>query len=157
MPPEEEKKEVQEEKPKSKKLLIIIPLLLVLLGGGGAGAYFKFFRTPDEGTQEKKQIENAAYYEMDTFMVNLADQGGKYFLKAAIKLKVSSPGVMEECKSRNFEIRDLVLTLLTSKESDEVMRSEDKLVLKKQIMETLNHILQKGQALDVYFTDFLVQ
>ncbi|MFZ0928446.1 MAG: flagellar basal body-associated FliL family protein [Syntrophobacteraceae bacterium] len=156
MPPEEEQKEVQE-KPKSKKLLIIILLLLVLLGGGGAGAYFKFFKTPDEGAQEKKQIENTAYYEMDTFMVNLADQGGKHFLKAAIKLKVSSPGVMEECKSRNFEIRDLVLTLLTSKESDEVMRPEDKLVLKKQIMETLNHILQKGQALDVYFTDFLVQ
>ena len=156
MPPEEEQKEVQE-KPGSKKLLIIIPLLLVLLGGGGAGAYLKFFRTHDEGTQEKKQIENTAYYEMDTFMVNLADQGGKHFLKASIKLKVSSPGVMEECKSRNFEIRDLVLTLLTSKESDEVMRPEDKLVLKKQITETLNHILQKGQALDVYFTDFLVQ
>jgi flagellar FliL protein len=157
MPPEEEKKEVQE-KPKSKKLLIIIPLVLVLLGGGGAGAYFKFFKKPpDEGAQEKKQIENAAYYEMDTFMVNLADQGGRHFLKAAIKLKVSSPGVVEECKSRNFEIRDIVLTLLNSKESDDVLRPEDKLALKKQIVDTLNRMLQKGQALDVYFTDFLIQ
>ncbi len=157
MPPEEEKKAVQE-KPKSKKLLIIIPLVLVLLGGGGAGAYFKFFKKPpDEGAQEKKQIENAAYYEMDTFMVNLADQGGKHFLKATIKLKVSSPGVVEECKSRSFEIRDFVLTLLNSKESDDVLRPEDKQALKKQIVDTLNHTLQKGQALDVYFTDFLVQ
>ena len=64
---------------------------------------------------------------------------------------------MEECKLRSFEMRDLVLTLLTSKESDEVGRPEDKVVLKKQIMEALNHILQKGQAVDVYFTEFLIQ
>ncbi|MGA2939639.1 MAG: flagellar basal body-associated FliL family protein [Syntrophobacteraceae bacterium] len=156
MPPEEEQKEVQE-KPKSKKLLIIIPLLLVLLGGGGAGAYFKFVRGPGESTEGKKQTESAVYYEMDTFMVNLADQGGKRFLKATIKLKVNSSNVVEECKERNFEIKDLVLTLLTSKESEDVMRAEDKLALKKQIIETLNRMLQKGQALDVYFTEFLIQ
>jgi flagellar FliL protein len=156
MPPEEEQKEVQE-KPKSKKLLIIIPLLVVLLGGGGAGAYFKFVRTPNESTEEKKQIEEAVYYEMDTFMVNLADHGGKRFLKATIKLKVNSSNVVEECKVRNFEIKDLMLTLLTSKESEDIMRAEDKQALKKQIMETLNRMLQKGQALDVYFTEFLIQ
>lgn len=158
MPPAvEEKKEVREE-PKSKKLLIVIPLLLVLLGGGGAGAYFKFVKAaPDEKTEEKKQTENAVYCEMDTFMVNLSDPGGKRFLKATIKLKVSSPHVADECKLRSFEMRDLVLTLLTSKASDEVMTPEDKLALKKQIMEVMNRVLQKGKALDVYFTDFLVQ
>jgi flagellar FliL protein len=156
MPPEEEQKEVQE-KPKSKKLLIIIPLLLVLLGGGGAGAYFKFARAPAVSTEEKKQVESTVYYEMDTLIVNLADPGGKRFLKATIKLKMSSPSVMEECKSHNFQMRDLVLTLLSSKECEEVMSPEDKVVLKKQIMETLNRMLQKGQALDVYFTEFLVQ
>jgi flagellar FliL protein len=156
MPPEEEQKEVQE-KPRSKKILIIIPLLLVLLGGGGAGAYFKFVRAPAKSVEEKKPIESTVYYEMDTFLVNLADPGGKRFLKTTIKLKVSSPSVVEECKSHNFEMKDLVLTLLSSKECEEVMRPEDKLVLKKQIMETLNRMLQKGQALDVYFTEFLVQ
>ena len=50
-----------------------------------------------------------------------------------------------------------MLTLLTSKESEDIMRPEDKLALKKQIMETLNRMLQKGQALDVYFTEFLIQ
>ena len=156
MPSEEEQKEAQE-KSKSKKLLIIIPLLLVLLGGGGAGAYFKFARAPAVSTEEKKQVESTVYYEMDTLIVNLADPGGKRFLKATIKLKMSSPSVMEECKSHNFQMRDLVLTLLSSKECEEVMSPEDKVVLKKQIMETLNRMLQKGQALDVYFTEFLVQ
>ncbi|MGD0397818.1 MAG: flagellar basal body-associated FliL family protein [Syntrophobacteraceae bacterium] len=157
MPPEEAQKEVQE-KPRSKKLLIIIPLLLVLLGGGGAGAYFKFVKAPAAASvDEKKQIEGPVYYEMDTFLVNLADPGGKRFLKTTMKLKVSSPVVAEECKSRNFEMKDLILTLLSSKECSEVISPEDKLILKKQIMDTLNRMLQKGQALDVYFTEFLVQ
>lgn len=156
MPPEEEVKEVQD-KPKSKKLLIILPLLVLLLGGGGAGAYFKFVRTtPNEGTEEKKH-EQSAIYEIDTFMVNLADEGGKRFLKATVKLKVSSADVAQECKVRNFEIRDLILTLLTGKESGEIFRAEDKLALKKQIMEAVNRVLRKGQALDVYFTEFLIQ
>jgi flagellar FliL protein len=156
VPPEEEQKEVQE-KPKSKKLLIILPLLVVLLGGGAAGAYFKFFKAPKEGAEEKKQEETFVYYEMETFMANLADPGGKRFLKATVKVRVDTPQAMEECKLRNFEIRDLVLTLLTSKESDDIGRPEDKLALKKQITEALNRVLQKGKALDVYFTEFLIQ
>lgn len=156
MPPEEEPKEVQA-KPKSKKLLIILPLLVVLLGGGAAGAYLKFFKAPTEGAEEKKQEESFVYYEMDTFMANLADPGGKRFLKATVKLRVSSPQTLEECKLRGFEMRDLILMLLTGKEAEELIRTEDKQALKKQMLEAFNRILRKGQALDVYFTDFLIQ
>lgn len=156
MPPEEEPKEVQA-KPKSKKLLIILPLLVVLLGGGAAGAYLKFFKAPAEGAEEKKQEESFVYYEMDTFMANLADPGGKRFLKATVKLRVSSPQTLEECKLRGFEMRDLILMLLTGKEAEELIRTEDKQALKKQMLEAFNRILRKGQALDVYFTDFLIQ
>jgi len=156
MPAEEEQKQVQE-KPKSKKLLIILPLLVVLLGGAGVGAYLKFFRASGAKVEEKKEEEVLIYHELDTFMVNLADEGGKRFLKATIRLKVTSPQVAEECKLRNFEIRDLVLTLLASKESDDIIKPEDKMTLKKQIAEAINRVLRKGQTLDVYFTEFLVQ
>ncbi len=156
MPPEEEEKEVVQ-KPKSKMLLIILPLLAVLLGGAGAGAYLKFGRTSSGTVEEKKPEEAPVYQELDTFMVNLADPGGKRFLKATIKLKVNSPEVADEFKARAFEIRDIVLMLLTGKESEEIIRPEDKSVLKKQIIEALNRVLRKGQTLDVYFTEFLVQ
>jgi flagellar FliL protein len=156
MPDEEDQKQAQQN-PKSNKLLIILLIVVVLSGGVGAGAYFKFFRATGESVEAKKQEEVPIYHELDTFMVNLADQGGKRFLKATIRLKVNSPQVGEECKLRCFEIRDIVLTVLTSKESEDVIKPEDKLALKKQIMETINRALQKGQVLDVYFTEFLVQ
>jgi flagellar FliL protein len=155
MPLEEEQKEARE-KPKSNKLLIIAPLLIVLLGAGGAVAYFKFIKASPEKTEEKKEVQ-PVICEMDTFMVNMADPGGKRFLKATMKLKVSSPEVSEECKSRNFELRDKLLMVLCGKETQEVVTAEDKLSLKRQLMDTLNRALHKGQVLDVYFTEFLVQ
>ncbi len=157
MSSEEQEKEVQQ-KPKSNKLLIILPLLVVLLGGGAAGAYFKFFKASAvAGKEEATKEEAPVYQEMDTFMVNLADPGGKRFLKATIKTRVNSPKVAEEMKERAFELRDLVLMILTSKEVDDVSRAEDKMTLKKEIMTSLNRVLHNGQVVDVYFTDFLVQ
>jgi flagellar FliL protein len=154
--PEEDQKQVQG-KTGSSKLLIILIVLVVVLGGAGAGVYLKFFRASSETGEPKKEEASPVYYEMDTFMVNLADAGGKRFLKVTVRLRVESTHVMEECKLRGFEMRDLVLMLLTSKESEEINKPEDKLVLKKQILDTINRALKKGQALDVYFTEFLIQ
>jgi len=155
MAAEEEQKEA-EPKPKSKKMLIIIILAVVLLGGVGAGAYFKFMKASGDAPEEKKP-EEISFYEMDTLMVNLADQGGKRFLKASIKFKLNSTAVGEECKAHTFQIKDLVLMLLSSKESEEIFSKEDKIQLKKQILEAVNQVLTKGEVLDVYFTDFLIQ
>ena len=155
MASEEEQKAVQQ-KPRSKKPLIVALLFIVLLGAGGAGAYFKFIKASGSKPEEQKEAESVIC-EMDTFMVNLADPGGKRFLKATMKLKVSSPEALEECKSRNFELRDMLLILLSGRETQEVATVQDKLDLKKQLIETLNRALRRGQVMDVYFTEFLIQ
>ncbi len=161
MPPEaEEKKETSQPKSGSKKLIILIAIVAVLLAGGGAGAYFFFFKGSGgeqaDSSKKEKEHENIVQ-EMDTFLVNLVDPGGKRFLKITMKMKLSSPPAQEEFKNRQFEMRDLVLMLLTSKEYDEVSKPEDKVTLKKDILASLNKVMHKGQVLDVYFTDFLVQ
>jgi flagellar FliL protein len=158
MASEEVEEKEEKKKPKSKKkLLIIIIVAVLLLGGGGGGFYyFKFMRSSEEKV-EKPKPEQTSIGELETFMVNLADPGGKRYLKATVKLKVSSNEAAEECKARNFELRDMVLTLLASKEVEEIIHAEDKASLKKEIMEKLNGRLEKGQVRDVYFTEFLIQ
>lgn len=159
MPPEaEEKKEVEKPKSSKKMLFIILPVVLLLLGGGGAFAYFKFFKGGDEaGAAAKKADEQSVVQEMDTFMVNLADAGGRRFLKVTMRAKLNSSQLSDEFKARSFEMRDVVLTILTSKESEDVAKPEDKSNLKKEIIASLNKILRKGQVLDIYFTEFLIQ
>jgi flagellar FliL protein len=74
-----------------------------------------------------------------------------------MKMKVSSPDAAVEMTNRIFEVRDMILTILSSKEYEDIARPEDKLALKQELMTTLNRALQKGQIQDIYFTEFLVQ
>ncbi len=155
----EEQKEPQKPKSKKKKFFVILILAVVLLGGGGAGAYFVYFKQPpgDETEAKSKKEQPQVIQEMETFLVNLADPGGKRFLKVTMKAKLSSNDTLEEFKTRGFELRDVVLTILSSKEVEDVARPEDKLTLKRDIMTMLNRNLRKGQVQDIYFTDFLIQ
>lgn len=161
MPPEaEEQKETSKPKSGSKKLIILIAIAAVLLAGGGTGAYFLFSKSSggEQGDAPKKEKEHEnIVQEMDTFLVNLVDPGGKRFLKVTMKMKLNSPQAQDEFKGRQFEMRDIVLMLLTSKEYEEVSKPEDKITLKKDILTSLNRAMRKGQVVDVYFTDFLVQ
>ncbi len=148
--------EGKEEKPKSNMLLIIVLALVVLLGAGGAGAYFMFMKSPEK-PEAAKMVAVSVTYPMSTFIVNLADAGSKRFLKATIELVLNSKEVSEECKAKDSELRDLVLTILSSQESGDVVTSEDKSRLKKRLLESLNQNLTKGKVTKVYFTDFLIQ
>lgn len=154
MPNEKGSKEF-EKKPTSN-LLIIVLALVVLLGAGGAGAYFMFLQKP-AGTSVAKEKEQPVDYAMNTFLVNLADPGSKRFLKLTMVLELTSKDVADECKTDDSELRDRVLTVLSSQESDAIVAPEDKLRLKKLLMKSLNNVLTKGQALNIYFTDFLIQ
>src|SRR5512137_2337561 len=93
----EEQKEPQKPKSKKKTFFIILILAVVLLGGGGAGAYFVYFKqAPGDENEVKTQKEQPqVIQEMETFLVNLADPGGKRFLKVTIKAKLSSNETLE--------------------------------------------------------------
>ena len=158
MPPKvEEEKEPQQQPKSSKKLIIIIAAAVILLGAGGAGAYFKFFKKAESGEHSPSKSENYVIQEFDTFIVNLRDPGGKRFLKLAMKAKLDGLPVSEEFKSRIFEMRDMVLMILSGKETEDISSPEDKLSLKHEIVATLNRSLHKGQVQDIYFTEFLIQ
>jgi flagellar protein FliL len=158
MPPKvaEEPKEPQEQPKSSKKLILIIAIAVILLGAGGAGAYFKFFKKSDT-TESHSKPEHSVIQEFDTFIVNLRDPGGKRFLKLALKAKLDGLPVSEEFKSRIYEMRDMILMILSSKETEDISNPEDKLALKQEIMTALNRGLHKGQVQEIYFSEFLIQ
>lgn len=157
MPPREteENKEVAKAK-SSSKMLIIVAVAVLLAGGGGFFAYAKFFRG-DAGAHAKTATPEPVLQEMETFLVNLSDPGGKRYLKLTMKAKLSDKEVQAEFAGRNFEIRDTVIMLLSSKEFPEISKPEDKATLKQELVFALNRLLRKGQVQDVYFTEFLVQ
>jgi flagellar FliL protein len=152
----EESQETEQKKPSSAKKLIILAALVLVMGGGAAVGWFKFFKKQPE-PEAKQEVAESVMQDMETFLVNLSDPGGKRYLKLQMKAKLSSKQVAAEFVSHNFEIRDRILTLLSSKEFNEISSPEDKATLKQEVIQRVNKLLQQGQVQDIYFTEFLVQ
>ncbi len=152
---------------------IIVILLLVILGGGGYFAYLKFYVEPQQQQAEKtkkaeeaqkKQGTNAAGIGVDgklvdipEFVVNLADRSGRRYLKFKMDVEVSNPDDAQDVVSNMAKIRDAVILLLSSKESDELSSIEGKIGLRKDIAGRVNQVLGGPKVARVYFTDFVIQ
>ena len=110
-----------------------------------------------EGGGEAKPGGEPGVQDIDTFMVNLADPGGKRYLKLTMKVKLDVPATQNEFTIRMVEIRDAILILLSSKEYEDISGAEGKAALKRELMVLMNKMLKTGQVQDIYLTDFLIQ
>ena len=151
---------------KSKKGLIIIILIAVLvLGGGGFGAYWFLLRTPPPTAEELAEIEAAKkpepvilpVFALKPFVVNLADKKSRRYLKVTMKLELSNEELLEEVDKRRAQLRDVVLTLLSSKTAAEISTLEGKFLLRQDIIKRVNVNLVTGKVTKVYWEEFVVQ
>jgi flagellar protein FliL len=151
----------------SKTLMIIIISVVLLFMGAVGGGFFilwnKISQLPrDPATVEEipvEEEENAIgpLYSLDTMIVNLADRGGKRYLRVTMALELSDPEAMTTIESRLPQVRDAILMILPTKNFEDVSTTEGKIVLRKQIMEKINSLMTKGQVTNLYFTEFVVQ
>ncbi len=166
---EEERDETQQEgteegaKKKGKgKLIIIIVVALAVLGGGGFFAYSKFLAPKKESASEeakkKEDIileEQPMLFDLQPFVVNLADRGR--FLKITIKLELIDQKYEKLAEARVPQIRDAIITLISSKSADSLSTPEGKFQLKDELLMRANSATGRDIFKNVYFTDFVMQ
>jgi flagellar FliL protein len=148
----------------SMKWMIAGLVVLLLVGGAGAFAWFKFLAPhkadakPAEvkGDQAAQPAKIGPIIDLDPFIVNLADPEPR-FLKLTIKVEVDGLSAKAEIGERIPQIRDAVLILLSSKESQTIKPTAGKLQLRDEILQRINALLATGQAKNAYFTEFVVQ
>jgi flagellar FliL protein len=181
---DEEKPEAQAAPatPSKRGKLPLILSAVVLLAGAGAGAwYLGVFR----GDAEELHGEAGAAVEeehgdahaktddghggaggakapgpikpFEPFIANLADDGGKRYLKATFQVEFLGDHVPAELDARLPQVRDLLLTLLTSKTFEEVRTPDGKQQLREEIINRVNQVLERDAVKAVYFTEFIVQ
>ncbi|MBI2877665.1 MAG: flagellar basal body-associated FliL family protein [Candidatus Tectomicrobia bacterium] len=178
MDEEEEMEELEEEPSPSKKAsgkkakggFPLKPLLLAIVVGGavvGGGffAWSKFSGSSSKGHEKGLEAAGASGEEaemgiiepLETFIVNLADNGGKRYLKVGINLELSSPELGEEVKKKTPFIRDTILILLSSKSYTDIGDTKGKTLLREEIVARINPVLKEGRIKKVYFSEFVVQ
>jgi flagellar FliL protein len=158
--------------PKSKKILklLIILFILIFLIGAAIGAVIflapgaipdslKFWEAKGAGkkVKETEKKSQGYIYSMDPFIVNLADQGRPRYLKIRISIESQEMKVNEEYEKRLPQLRDMILTVLSSKSYGEISDSGGKMKLREEIITKLNRLLRTFQVKTVYFTEFMIQ
>jgi flagellar FliL protein len=160
--------------PKAKKKSKLVPILIagvfVLLAGGGAGGYWLYSTRsastePEAAKQEK--APRPGVLEMEPFVVNLADEGGKRFLRVNMKLLTWSEEQAAELKEdvvANARIRSAILELLSLQSAAPLITPEGKEELKQAIAERVGEALghdagseEELKVTDVLFVEFVVQ
>ncbi len=147
------------------KWIIIGVVVLVLAGGGYVGRTMlnplleqisaDGGQTPD--AEAVKEVEVGAMFDMDPFVVNLNEAGGKRYLKSKVEIEYVGDNVRLELTSRLPQLRDVILLHLSSKSLDEIRSVDGKIELKNALIKRINQVLKQGKIRNLYFTQFVIQ
>jgi len=140
-------------------LFIIIPAIIVSIIAATFVVWNKI-SSEEPGTEEvaEENIEKiTSIYYLDTFIVNLADKGGRRFLRVTMHLELRDTSLAGEIDKRLSQIRDSVLMILPTKRFENINSVEGKIALRAEIMTKLNSLLKDGSITNIYFVEFVIQ
>jgi len=148
----------------AKKMIVLGLVGVLLLAGGGAAAWFFMGGKNDEEVKQAQKShgeehadEPGPVMELDPFLLNLADRDEIRFLKVSIKLELDRPEEKTDFQNKVPAIRDALLVLLSSKESQLLRTVNGKRRVREEIMTRVNGVMSKGKISNVFFTDFIIQ
>ncbi|MDZ4662081.1 MAG: flagellar basal body-associated FliL family protein [Pseudomonadota bacterium] len=155
-------------------MILLVIINMAAVAGVGVMLYLKNQKDKHEPTIEKvvsgvhgddaKEAESAARDEelvgktipMEMILVNLAGSRGQSIAKVSLEFEVDNEPVIKEIEKRKPQIRDVLITLLSSKSLNEISTAEGKDSLREEIRDTVNRFLTKGKIKRVLFTDLMI-
>ena len=149
----------------SKTVIIIICAVAVLfMGMMGAGFFILWSKVSNVATQpaaeeaaEEEELKLGPLYPMETLIVNLADEGGKRYLRITMQLELSTADVALEIDNRLPQVKDAILMILPTKRYRDVNNIDGKVTLRDEIIVKLNELFSKGEVTNIFFTEFVIQ
>ena len=151
----------------NKVVIILVAVLFIVMLGLTAGLFMiwtKLSTTQAAATvvngQGNPQAATDALgpiYPLDTFIVNLADEGGKRYLRITMNLELTQNKFESQMEARLPQVRDSILMILPAKRFDDIRTAEGKTLLRNEIIEKLNSLFGLESVANIYFTEFVIQ
>jgi len=94
---------------------------------------------------------------LDPFLANLADENTSRYLKLSLQVEFVDAEPPAAFDARRPQIRDVILTLVTSKTFADIRTAEGKERLREDVIDRINHVLAQDAVKSIYFTEFIVQ
>lgn len=150
-------------------LIVVITVAVLFVGAVGGGFYMMWNKLadldalvrPEEEEEEEAPDDGlavmGAMFPLETFIVNLADEKGKRYLRVKMQLELKPGESIEILEQRLVQVRDIILMILPTKQFQEIRSVDGKTQLRQEIMTRLNELLKKESINNIYFTEFVVQ
>ena len=161
----------------NKTVLIAVVAAIVLFLGLTGGGFFLLWSKiaamdaqyklalgiEEETVPQEEDVEAegppavGVMFPLDAFIVNLAGDNGKRYLRTTIQLELSEGRSEEIVNQRLAQVRDVILMILPTKEFDEIRSVEGKTTLRQEILQRLNALFAAEVVANLYFTEFVIQ
>lgn len=163
---------------KSMMVVVIAVALISLVGTGGTAAYLLLFKESaataatdhKEGDSTSSSDHDGDHfnsapdesaplgptYAMEDIVINLDGEDSNRYLKFSMVIEVDDEKTLEEVEARLPQIKDMTLTLVSSKTFADLQGADGKYRLREELRYRYNKLF-KGRIGRLYFTNFVVQ
>jgi len=152
----DEEKEVKAKR-SNKGLFMIIGIIVLALAG--AAVTYTLLAGNKGGSHESKKEEKkevkTALVALDSFILNMAEQGR--FLKVTMQFEIADAANLPLVTEKTPQLRDAIITLMSSKSVESVSSPEGKLQVKDELLLRANQTIGKQVIKNLYFTEFVMQ
>jgi flagellar FliL protein len=146
---------------RSPKLLIIVLSVVTLCALGGAGYFYLAANKKAEAEPAATVAEKPIFVALEPFTVNLQSEGRARFLHVGIALKMKNEKAKAQAAEFMPELRSRVLMLLSNRQPESLVTTEDKSKLAEEIRIAINAPLSADLppqgVTSVSFNTFVVQ
>jgi len=111
---------------------------------------------PAEASETPEDFQ-ARLLSIEPIVVNIAGSGVGRFLKVTVEVETDSVAARDELQIRLPQVKDSIITLMSSKRIADVADFEGKVLLKDDLRDRLNALLTTGSVESVLLTEFVVQ
>jgi len=166
---------------KSPIVMILVALVILLLLAVGGIGYFIYSKgllndeqTSQEPMQKQKQVTDQAEIgetfqaSIDSLVLNITDAKGRpKLMKLSFTMKAGDSMIEGLIEANKAEMVDSVIRQISARSSEELLTVGGKAMLKEEMIDELNNILNdassddddimKNMVLDIFFTAFVIK
>lgn len=139
-----------------KKILLISITVVIVITTILAGTIWFLARKTSADNETLLQIGPVFDY-FDRFVVDLADETSRRYLRFGITLEVENEAVLEELVLRQSQLRDVVIAISRDKTSTQLRGEKGQNLLRDEVLKELNAIVVRGTIVRLDFTEFFIQ
>ena len=157
-------------------MIVLIALIVILLIALGVGGYLLFSSGVLNGQQPQSQIQkeeapdSSKMYKVaiNDLVLNITNaKGREKLMKLSFHLKSTEPSIESIVEEYKPEIVDTVIAQISSRSSEELLTVGGKALLKEELMEDINNIInevtsndsdiKRNNIKDILFTTFVIK